>query len=169
MLRSPFSYVIAFILYIIFQVYVLDELTLFGVASGHVFLLYLFMLPAEMPIFILYLITFFMGLIIDSLSNTYLNGLHAASALIAIGVRPYILQTLTANYRNKNEILLHNQTYLWYAGYLLSLFFIHHVFYYFLEAFSFRNFFFTWLKILGSTLYSFLVAFLLCILFYKKK
>lgn len=169
MIRSPLSYIFTFFLYIIFQVYLFDELTLFGVSSAHVFLLYLFMLPVETPLFILYLVTFLMGLTIDSLSNTYLNGLHAASALIAIALRPYILQTLTANYRSKNEISLRNQNYLWYAGYLLSLFFIHHVFYYFLEAFSFKNFFFTWLKILASTFYSFLIGFLLCVLFYKKK
>ncbi len=169
MVIFPLTYVVSFILYIFFQVYLLNELTLFGIATPHIFLIFLFMLPVEAPLMLTYILAFAMGMMVDFLSDTYLNGLHAASALLAIGLRPLVLRMITINFKNRNDVSIFNQDYLWYVAYFLIMLFIHHTAYYFLEAFTFNNFFYTLLRIISSVLYSFIGIYILCILFYKNK
>lgn len=159
---------IAFILYIFFQVYLFNVLTLFNVATPFVYVLFLLLLPFSLPRPWLYIIAFIMGLLIDTLSDNYPNGLHAFACPLMVSLRPYMLQVTSSNYRSRGELVLSNQGFVWYAAYLLPLIFVHHLAFYFLEAFSFQHFFHTLWKAISSTIYTFLLSYMLSMIIYRR-
>jgi hypothetical protein len=111
-----------------------------------------------------------MGLMVDWLTDSYISGFHAFSALLAVASRRYILQlTLPSSFREANEVAWADQTNMWFALYIGPLILIHHTAYFFLEAFTLHGFFGTLLKIIASSLYTFVVCFALTIVFYKRK
>jgi len=170
MIFSTLRLILAFFLYLTFQVLLLNELVLWNVATPFVFILFLFMLPLSISTSATYLLAFTMGLIVDFTTDNYLSGFHAFSCLLAVATRRYILQlTLPSSFREANEVIWADQNNVWYVLYLLPLIFIHHTAYFFLEAFSLRHFFDTLFKIICSTLYTFTICYALCIVFYRRK
>lgn len=162
--------ILAFFAYLLLQIMLFNELTLFNFVTPFVYLLFLFMLPLSIPTTIVYLLAFGMGLMVDMISETYMDGIHAFSALLSVACRRYILNiTLPASFRESNEVAWHNQSHVWYAVYLLPLIFIHHLAYYFLEAFSFAHFFRSFFQVISGTIYTFAVCYALCIIFYKRR
>ena len=97
-------------------------------------------------------------------------GIHTFSTLLAAGLRrPVMLLSATGNLSKiGDEFSLYKQDFLWYAFYLLPLIFVHSLSYFFLEAYSFRYVGWTLLKILSSTLITFVFCYLICILIYKR-
>ncbi|MCB0835881.1 MAG: hypothetical protein KDE26_05760 [Bacteroidetes bacterium] len=163
------SHILAFAAYVFLQVTLQEELVLFRVAIPFFFIIFLFTLPFSIPQPVTYLIAFGMGLTIDMFSDHAASGVHAFSALLAIAARGRLAEIIsTTNFRNLTDISFKNQTPAWYASYLLPLIFIHHFSYFFLEAFTFQYFFFTLLKIFCSTIYTFLIGYALCYLFYSR-
>ncbi|MEZ4826839.1 MAG: hypothetical protein R3C61_11205 [Bacteroidia bacterium] len=162
-------YIAAFLLYVFFQVTVLNDLTLFHVATPWVYLLFLLTLPFSLPIPVLYIIAFLTGLSVDIFSDHAATGLHAFSSLMAVAARGRVaLFISTTNYRSPDEITLRNQTGVWFVWYLLPLIILHHLTYFLLEAFSFQFFWLSLLKTLTSALYTFFISYILCYLFYQK-
>lgn len=162
-------YIIAFFLYVFFQVALLNDLTLFRVATPFVFLVFVFMLPFTLPVPVVYLITFVTGFCIDIFSDHIASGLHTFSSLLAVSVRGRVATMIsTSNYRSLDEISFSMQNQGWFVWYLLPLIFIHHFAYFMLEAFTFQHFFYTMLKVFSSTIYTFLISYILCYLFYNK-
>lgn len=156
------------ILFLFFQIYVMNHLIIYDVAIPFVFFLFLFMLPASIPSPIEYVAGFLMGLAIDIAGDTF--GVNACAVLFALAVKRQIVSRVTASsgFRDSGEINLSNQNFVWYVSYLISLIFAHHLVYFLLEAFSLSNFGNTIIKIVSSTIYSFIINYLVCITFYKK-
>lgn len=163
------KYGLSFLLYLIFQVFLLNYLTLFHVATPFLFLMFLFMLPLNVPLPFMYLASFATGLGVDLLSDGYANGLHAFSALLAVSARlPVARLVASSNIRSASEISLNNQSMVWYASYLFPLILIHHTAYFFLEAFTFQYVTYTLVKIISSSVYTFLLCYIICFIFYRK-
>jgi hypothetical protein len=161
--------IIAFLVYVFLQVTLQEELILFRVAIPYVFIIFLFTLPFSIPKPLVYLIAFFMGLTVDVFTEHTASGLHAFSAVLAVSFRGKLAEFIsTANFRNLTDISFKNQPPGWYASYLLPLIFIHHFSYFLLDDFTFQYFFFTLLKIFCSTIYTFLIGYALCYLFYSR-
>lgn len=168
-MNSLLKYILAGLGYLFFQVVLLNHMDILGVAIPFVFILFLFTLPFDTPQPVLYLTAFFMGLSVDILSETYATGLHTFSSLLAMGFRNRWVEIVSSsNFRNLGEISLANQSPLWYVSFLLPLIFIHHLAYFYLEAFTLAHFFFTLLKVVSSTLYTFFISFILCYIFYNR-
>lgn len=161
--------VIVFLIYLLLQVFVFNHFTLFNVATPHVFLLVLLMLPINTRFPFLILIAFGMGLAVDLFSFNTFKGLHAFAAVLMMSVRLLWVNVFTNrfSYHGAEEYLLQVQPPIWYVQYLFPLILIHHTAYYFLEAFSFSNAGLTLLKIGTSTLYTFAIAMILTLLFHK--
>ena len=161
--------ILAFLAYLLFQVFLLNYLTMFEVATPFLFLMFLFMLPFDTPIPLMYILAFVTGLSVDMLSDNYANGLHAFSALLAVSARvPVVRLASSSNIRTVSEISLKEQSPVWYATFLLPLIFIHHTAYFLLESFSFQHLPYTLLKIVSSTIYTFLLSYAICFIFYRK-
>ena len=157
------------LIYAIFQITLLDNMVIGHTARSFVFLLFLLMLPANMSKPAQYLIAFGAGLFIDIFAQ--MPGLHAFSSLLMIGIRPFWINVITGTVnRSKEELNFNTQSLSWIASYLLPLIFIHHLSFFTLEAAGsvFPHFFTHVLKIIGSTLFTFSLCFLIFGVFYKR-
>jgi hypothetical protein len=162
-------YILAFVMYLLLQIFLFNHLTLFQVATPFVFVLFLFTLPLDLNRTALYLLSFAVGLAVDVFSEGGATGLHAFACTLAVAARPLVLNiTSSSNVRSSSDITIRNQNTIWLSSLLLPLIFIHHLAYFYLEAMSFQYFFYTLLKVVSSTAYTFAIAILLAYLFYKR-
>lgn len=140
---------IRFSLLIALQILLLNELPL-GRAYIMICPLAILLLPVFTPRLVVLFLAFFTGLIIDIFSNG--GGLHTA-ALTAVGYsRRFVLDTFQprSGWDKLDEPTLSQQGIVWYFYYTLIMFSIHHFLYFFLEVFSFTNFFSTIFKTIIS-------------------
>ena len=158
-----------FLVYLLLQVFVFNHFTLFDLATPHVFVIFILMLPLNIRYPVLILIAFFTGLFLDLFSVNVFRGLHAFTAVFVMSIREFWINIITnrATYRGSEEYLIQVQPTPWYLQYLLPLIFIYEVVYNILEAFSFSNFGNTFLKIGLSTLFTFVIVFIFTILFHR--
>lgn len=77
---SPFKYVLLFIVLVIAQVMVCNNILLFGVAIPFVFIYFIISLPLNLNQNLLMLISFLLGLLVDLFSDTL--GLNSMACLI---------------------------------------------------------------------------------------
>ena len=162
------KYFLAFLAYLFLQVFLFSKFTLWGVATPYVFLVFLLMLPLNLPFKGSILVGFGVGLLVDVFSTNALTGLHAFSCVLIMAVRLSWVETITTRiaFRGNEDVFLKGQAFPWYISYLLPLIFLHHLSYFFLEAFGFENLGNTFLKIISSTVFTFVVLLALTLLFY---
>ncbi len=160
-----------FFVYLILQVLVFNQFTLFNVATPFVFLLFLLMLPMNIRLPVLMVIAFFAGLMVDLFSFNAFKGLNAAACVLMMSIRtPWVnVFTNRFSYHGAEEYLLQVQTTPWYAQYLFPLILLHHLAYFFLEAFSFDNVGLILIKVFTSAIYTFGICLLFTLLFHKGK
>jgi hypothetical protein len=159
----------AFVLYLVFQVFLFDYLLLFQVAKPFVFLLFLLTLPFSYPTPLLMLLAFVTGLSVDLLSEQSATGLNSFACVAMMAARGRLADLVSSSsFRTRGEIQLRNQSTLWLASYLGPLILFHHLLYFYLEAFSFLNFFFTLGQALLSAAYTLSISFILAYLLYKR-
>lgn len=158
-----------FLIYLLIQVVVFNQFTLFDVATPFVFLLFLLMLPLNLRFSISLIIAFVVGMLVDWLSFNAFKGIHAFSSVLMMSVRlPWVnLFSSRFSYHGSEEYLLQVQPLRWHIQYQLPLILVHQFSYFILEAFSFDNFPYTFLKIATSSLYTFGFCILLTLWFYK--
>lgn len=158
---------VRFVLLIALQVLLLNELPL-GRAYIMVYPLAILLLPVVTPRWIVLLLAFFTGLLVDGFSNG--GGLHTAS-ITALGyARSYILDTFQprSGWDKMAVPNLSHQGYTWFFYYTLIGFSLHHILYFVLEVFSFANFFSTIMKTTLSLFSSLLVVWMLSAFFKRK-
>lgn len=158
-----------FVLLVLIQVLVLNHVRFGGYANPYLYVLFVLMLPYEIPGWLLLLSGFAMGYSIDLFSGT--PGIHAASTVFLAFLRPTVLKLTVPKQEfesGKHPSIAHMglQAFAAYAVLLVS---IHHVFLYFLEIFRFSEILMTLLR---AGLSSVLTLFLIIItqyLFYPKQ
>lgn len=160
------SNIIRFVLLIALQVLLLNELPL-NRAYMMIYPLIILLLPVFTPRLAVMMIAFITGLIIDIFSNG--GGLHTA-ALTAVGyLRSYILDTFQprSGWDKLDVPNISQQGLTWFFYYSLIFFSIHHLLYFFLEVFSFSNFFATIFKTMISLFGSLLLMWILSLFFMR--
>jgi len=141
-----------FILLFILQVFILNEINLGVYLNIYLYVLFILLLPFETPGWLLLPVCFLIGLLIDMSLNT--AGLHTSAATFAGFVRPAVLRILKPRegYELGASPGLFNMGFSWFSSYSLIMVFMHHFWYFFLEAFRFSDVFFILLKIISSLL-----------------
>ena len=149
--------IISFFIYLLAQALIFNKIVLFGTAYSFIYIGFLLALPLEIAIIPGMLIGLTLGLGIDAFSNTF--GLHAAASVLLMYIRPKIISGLTpqGGYTisavPRPDILGLG----WFTTYALPLIFIHLLVVFFVEFGGFDLFWSTLLKIVVSTVYSFLL------------
>ena len=162
-------YISAGAVYLILQVGLFNHLGILDVATPFVFLLFLFMLPFNLPVPVVMVIAFLTGLSVDVFSTSSARGLHAFACVLAVWPREQIAALVSgSNFRSVSELKFRDQSALWFVVYLGVLILLHNFAYFFLEAMSFQGFWQTLLKILASSFYSFFLCIILAYIFYKR-
>ncbi len=166
--RNYISVRLSFILYVLFQVLLLKNFVLFDTAFCFLYVAFILMLPVEIGSLLLMLVAFVVGFSVDIFYDSL--GINAAASVFIGFLRPYWLKIITPRGGYEEIVIpsLKTMDFGWFFTYSLPLIFIHHLILFFLEAGGFNLFFFTFLKVLFSALFTFFVIVLTQHLFYKK-
>ncbi|HVN59008.1 MAG TPA: rod shape-determining protein MreD [Bacteroidales bacterium] len=166
MINSVFRYGIIFIILILLQVLLLGNINFGGFINPYVYVMFIMLLPVEMPEWIILIISFFTGLVMDFFSGT--TGMNTGATVAAGFVRPYILRIISPRdgYEPGASPSMLVYGFRWFLLYSLLVVSVHHFILFFLEVFRFTDFFRTLLRIILST--AFTVSFILLIEYYRR-
>lgn len=132
--------IIRFVALVLIQVTILNNVQLNGFLNPYLYVLFILLLPFEIPNWLLLVASFFMGACVDVFSGTI--GIHASACVFIGYLRPYVLNYLSL--RDGYEIGTYpgiaSYGFVWFLKYALVLILAHHTFLFFVESFSFTNF-----------------------------
>ncbi|MGV3641147.1 MAG: hypothetical protein ACO1NZ_11545 [Adhaeribacter sp.] len=167
--RSFITHSLHFLIFLSLQVLLLRNLVLFDTAFCYLYIGFLLFLPIQMPKVMLLVLAFLSGLTIDIFYDTI--GINAAASVLLAYLRPYVLLVLTPrdDYEKSDSVNVHVMGWRWFSVYTLFLVFIHHLALFFLELGSFREVGFTLVKVLVSTLFTYLVLVIIQLLFFSSR
>lgn len=148
--------IIRFILLILVQVLVLNNIQFLGFINPYIYILFILSLPVRLPRWVSLLLAFALGLIIDIFSNT--PGMHAfASVMVAFFRNNIINLFITIDEGNNPTPSYYTFSVGTYVKYVVFMVLIHHTTLFFLEAFSFVHFWLMLAKIILSSLVTILI------------
>jgi hypothetical protein len=160
---------IAWLLLVAAQVLIFNAMSLGVYASAFPIVLLILMLPFDLPLAGIMLGAFFTGLAVDSLGDINGLGLQAFSLTLVAAVRGFWVPVVSSSvYRSLEEIDLNRQRLSWYAAYTFPLILLHHIAYFLLDSRG-VNMGKALLQALGSSVYTFVICFLLIVIFYRKQ
>lgn len=155
--------IIRFVLLILLQVFVLNRIMLHGFATPYLYMIFILLLPFNIPRWALMICGLALGLCLDVFMNT--PGMHAAACLFIAYLRPFVINLLSPHggfettRKSPSVASMGWMPFMIYATILTS---VHHVVYFVLEIFDFHDLLFLILKVILS-----LLASLLLILLYE--
>lgn len=148
--------IIRFVVLLLLQVLLFNNLYLLGVCSPCVYVLFLIALPPGLPRWAELIIGFVSGLILDIFCNTL--GVQIAACTLISYLRPLLIQNMIQD----NDRLTSTPSgatlgILTYFRIVAILVVLHHTIMFSLIAFSFHNWWFTLIQILFSSLLTILI------------
>ncbi len=145
-----------FIVLILVQVFVLNNIRFLGYINPYIYMLFIFALPVRFSRAISLILAFILGLIIDSFTNTL--GMHTFATVLIAFLRNPIIKLFVSIEEGVNPIpsffTFGTATYI---KYIISLVFIHHITFFFLEIFSSIGFWQTILRIILNSIFSIII------------
>jgi hypothetical protein len=167
--RALIGNILRFILLVLGQVFIFNKIQITGFINPQVYILFLLMLPFQIPGFWLLTLGFITGLSVDWFMHT--PGMHAASAVFLAYLRPGVIRLVGRKddqepwqYPNVRD-----SGTMWFFAYTLILAFMHHTFLFFLEIFRFSEILQTLLKIVTNTALTTLIIMVVQFLFYSRR
>lgn len=166
MINNLLRYSIIFVLLILLQVLLFNNIQFSGYVNPFVYLMFILILPVEIQSWLLLLISFLTGIIIDLFTGT--PGMHSSATVLAGFIRPFILRINSPRdgYEAGSDPSMLMYGFRWFLVYSLTIIFIHHFVLFYLEVFRFADFFSTLLRVLLSSLFTF--TFILLLEFIRK-
>jgi hypothetical protein len=157
--------IILFIVYLLYQVMILQNVVVFHTAFCFLYVLYLILLPVESNPIVLMAFGFLMGICVDMFYESV--GLHAFASVMIMYVRNYWLNSLTpqGGYDSNSVPSVAMNGVQWFLVYAMPLIFLHHSLLFFLEAGGFGMFWYTLWKVLTSTIFTTVVILIAQFLF----
>ena len=140
-----------FLVLMILQLLIFNNIEFSGYVNPYIYVMFILVLPVAIPSWILLILAFLTGFVIDLFSGTI--GVHSFATVMAGFVRPWVLSlNVTAEASEPDMSPSSYRSGLrWFMIYVVTVVFIHHLALFFVEVFSFRNFFHTLLRVLLST------------------
>jgi rod shape-determining protein MreD len=166
MINSILRFGLFFVLLILLQVLLFNNIQFSGYVNPYVYILFILLLPVDIPAWLLLILSFFTGLIIDFFSGT--PGMHTSACVLAGFTRPWVLRVVSPRegYDAGSVPSMAAYGFRWFLSYTLLIVLIHHTTLFYLEVFRLSEFFRTMLRVLLSSLFS--ITFILLIEFYRK-
>jgi rod shape-determining protein MreD len=157
-----------FVLVILIQVLVFNNIQLNGYINPYFYVIFILLLPFETPNWALLVMAFFLGISIDVFVNT--PGMHASASVLIAFLRPYVLRVLAP--RDSYELGTFPRLYYygfgWFLRYSLILVVIHHLFLFYIEIFRFSDFFTTLSRSLISSAFTIILIILSQFVIFRK-
>ena len=167
MILDTLNYLLRFVLLVFFQIAIVNNIDLSTYVNPYIYVVFILSLPYNTKPWVVLVLSLLIGITMDSFSS--LPGPHiAATVLMGYSRRFYIM--FSTNKDDQNAPIkpsVSTKGPIGFLIYALVLVFIHHFMLFFLEAFSFNQFFYTLARIFFSTLFTVLLIVLGQLLFYK--
>lgn len=143
-----------------FQVAILNNIRMGGFINPYLYVLFILLLPFETPKWLLLISAFALGLSVDIFSGT--PGLHSAACVFMAFCRPGVLGLVSSRqeYEPGIQPLIRDLGFKWFFSYSLILVSVHHLILFYLEIFSFAEFFHTFFCAFETILFSMLIIIL---------
>jgi rod shape-determining protein MreD len=157
-----------FIVLVLFQVLVLNNIQFSGYVNPFMYVLFILLLPFETPLWLLLTSGFLLGLSVDIFSNTL--GLHASASVFMAFMRPYVLRVISPRdgYETGTYPRVFYYGLTWFLNYAIILVVMHHLFLFYFEVFRFSEFFRTLLRVILSSSFSIMIIVLSQYIIYRK-
>jgi rod shape-determining protein MreD len=157
MIRELARYLFLFILLILAQVLIFNNIEFSGYINPYVYVLFVLLIPFNTPGFFLLISAFALGLIVDLFMGT--PGVHSsATTLMAFSRRSVMaLFSPREGYQSGTFPRILHFGPEWFIKYTVTLVLIHHFTLFYLEVFTLHQFFGTFLRALLSSLLTSLI------------
>lgn len=150
------KYTVMFAVLVLAQVLVLNQVQVSGYINPFVYVLFILLLPVSTPRYLLLILGFLIGFVVDIFSNSL--GIHAAATVLIAFIRPYVIRLISSREEDRNEYPgLRQNKFSWFLYYTSIMVFVHHFALFYLEYFTFSHFFSTFLKVLLSSVFTIFV------------
>lgn len=161
-------YLFNFVAFVLIQVLLLNNLQLSAFMNPYIYVLFIITLPFSTPRWLLLILGFITGLTVDIFMNTW--GIHASATVFMAFLRPFILSSFSPRDGYDPGTLPVPADYGlgWFFKYSAIMVTTHHLFLFFVEAFSMADFFLILWKSLLSALASMIFIFI-AMLFARNK
>jgi rod shape-determining protein MreD len=160
---------VRFVVLIFVQVFLLKNITLYNLSIPYLYILFILLLPFEIPNVLLFLLAFLTGLIIDAFYDT--PGLHAAACVLLAFVRVLFISITVQKdgFDNDPEPTLSIMGFRWFLTYATILTLFHHFFLFNLEVFNLSEIQYTLSRFLLSSIFTVFLMLVTGLLFFRRK
>jgi len=169
MIRTILINLLRFIVLVFIQVFLLKNITLYNLATPYLYILFILLLPFEIPNVLLFLLAFLLGLTIDAFYDT--PGLHAAACVVLAFVRVLFISITVQKegFDNEPEPTLSIMGFRWFFTYALVLTLVHHFFLFNLEVFRLSDIEYTLSRFVLSSIFTVFLILISGLLFFRRK
>ncbi len=160
MIRDFSIYLVYFVVLVLLQLLVFNNIEFSGYINPYIYILYVLLLPFTTPKLILLVLAFLLGLVVDLFLGT--PGVHSTATVFMAFSRPSVMRVYSPRegYQSGTNPRLGQFGMEWFVKYTVTLVLIHHFTLFYLEVFSFNHFFNTLLRaFLSSILTSLIIIF----------
>ena len=157
MIKDFGKYVIMFVVLVLVQVLILNNIQISGLINPYIYILFVLLLPFNIQGYFLLGLSFLIGITVDIFGNT--PGIHAGATVLLGFIRPG-LASLISSRELIEKGTTPNMTQLGFASfikYTVISVLIHHLVLFFAETFSFGDILETLLRWILSSLFSILI------------
>ncbi len=168
MIRLVGGNIVRFIVLVMLQILVLNNIQISGYIVPHFYVLFILLLPFETPRWLLLIVAFALGISVDLFMHT--PGMHASATVFMAFLRPFVLEMSAPRdgYEPGSFPRLSYYGFQWFLRYTVILVLAHHFFLFYLEVFRFAEFFNTLLRVVMSSLFSIILIMLSQYFIYRK-
>lgn len=156
MIRILIKYAVMFVLLVLIQVLIFNQVQFNGFFNPYVYILFIILLPLKTPRYAVLFLGFFLGLIIDIFSNSL--GVHSAATVFIAYLRPVVIRLISNREDDKNDYPgLHQNKLVWFVSYVAIMVLLHHLLLFYLEVYTFANFFNTLYRVILSSVFTIII------------
>ena len=169
MSRTILVNTIRFLVLVFMQVFLLKNITFYNLSTPYLYILFILLLPFEVPNILLFVLSFLLGLPIDAFYDP--PGLHAAACVVLALVRIMFISITVQKdgFDNEPEPTLSIMGFRWFFTYALVLTLFHHFFLLNLEVFSFSEIQYTLSRVVLSSIFTVFLMLISGLLFFRRK
>lgn len=166
MINTIFRFGLILIILVLLQVLIFNNIQFSGYVNPYVYIMFIMLLPVEIPAWLLMILSFGIGMLIDVFSGT--PGMHASASVLAGLIRPFVLRSISPRdgYEPGTHPSMLVYGFRWFLLYTVVMVLVHHTALFYIEVFRFTDFFRTLLRVLLSSFFT--ILFVLIIEFYRK-
>lgn len=169
MIRVFIINIVRFFVLVLFQVLFLKNFSLYNLAIPWFYVLFILLLPLRTSNFLLFLLSFLLGLSVDMFSNS--PGLHAAACTAMAFCRILLIRVITPRdgYESAVEPGIKSMGLRWFLMYSSVLVVIHHLVLFNLEIFRLQEFLISSARAISSAIFTLFLIILSQYLFSRKR